>query len=90
MAEGFAHLGFPAYFRIELACAKAIGALVLLIPGIPPRIKNWAYAGFAITFTSAAIAHTNSGDPIKMIMMPLIVFVVLIISYVCGYKTGKV
>ena len=90
MAETFAHLGFPSYFRIELACAKVIGALVLIIPGIPPRIKNWAYAGFGITFISAAIAHFNSGDPTKMIMTPLIVFAILIISYVCGYKLNKV
>jgi len=34
------HLGFPDYFRIELAFAKTIGALVLIIPKIPIRIKE--------------------------------------------------
>ncbi len=28
----FKHLGFPQYFRIELAIAKILGVLLLLIP----------------------------------------------------------
>jgi hypothetical protein len=81
-AEGFRHLGFPDYFRVELAVAKILGAITLLVPPIPRRIKEWAYAGFGITFISAAIAHINSGDPTGMVIMPIIALGVLIISYV--------
>ena len=77
----FVHLGFPSYFRVELAIAKLIGALVLIIPGIPHRIKQFAYFGFAITFVSAFIAHTSSGDPAKVAMMPVIFLIVLAVSY---------
>jgi DoxX-like family len=48
VAEAFAHLGFPDYFRVELALAKLLGVVVLLVP-LPARLKEWAYAGFAIT-----------------------------------------
>jgi hypothetical protein len=58
----FAHLGFPAYFRIELAWAKLAGVAALLIPVVPARLKEWAYAGFAITLFSALIAHLATGD----------------------------
>jgi hypothetical protein len=61
VAEAFAHLGFPSYFRVELACAKLLGVLALLAP-IPARLKEWAYAGFAITLVSALIAHFSVGD----------------------------
>lgn len=61
VAEAFTHLGFPGYFRMELALAKLIGAVVLLAP-VPPRFKEWAYAGFAITLVSALIAHLSVGD----------------------------
>lgn len=61
VAEAFTHLGFPGYFRVELACAKLLGVLVLLAP-VPPRLKEWAYAGFAITLVSALIAHFSVGD----------------------------
>jgi hypothetical protein len=80
MAAAFKHLGFPDYFRVELAIAKLLGALVLIIPQIPVKIKEWAYAGFGITFISAAIAHFNSGDPAPVLLMPVIFLVVLIIS----------
>ena len=61
VAEAFTHLGFPAYFRVELAWAKLLGVALLLVP-VPPRLKEWAYAGFAITPASALIAHFSVGD----------------------------
>ena len=61
VAESFVHLGFPAYFRVELSWAKLLGVLLLLAP-MPPRLKEWAYAGFAITLGSALIAHFSVGD----------------------------
>ena len=56
------HLGFPDYFRVELAFAKMIGVVVLLFPGIKSRLKEWAYSGFVITVISGFIAHLSSGD----------------------------
>jgi hypothetical protein len=61
VAEAFAHLGFPDYFRMELAWAKLLGVVLLLAP-VPARLKEWAYAGFAITLGSALIAHLSVGD----------------------------
>jgi len=61
VAEAFTHLGFPAYFRVELSWAKLIGVALLLAP-VPPRLKEWAYAGFAINIVSALIAHLSVGD----------------------------
>ena len=86
MKAAFVHLGFPAYFRIELAIAKIIGVIVLLIPAVPQRIKDWAYAGFAITFISAFIAHTSSGDPVSVAILPLIFLGILIVSFIYNNK----
>ena len=61
VADAFTHLGFPSYFRVELSCAKLLGVLLLLAPA-PPRLKEWAYAGFAIDLASALIAHLAVGD----------------------------
>ena len=61
VSEAFTHLGFPGYFRIELALAKLLGVVLLLAP-VPARLKEWAYAGFAITLGSALIAHLSVGD----------------------------
>lgn len=86
MKAGFVHFGFPAYFRIELATAKFIGTLALLIPFIPKRIKDAAYVGFAITFISAFIAHTSSGDPLSVAIMPLIFLGILVVSFIYSNK----
>ena len=64
----FQQLGFPNYFRIELSIAKVIGALLLLIPSIPFRVRDWIYAGFIITMVSAFIAHVHNQDPLSKLL----------------------
>ena len=85
IAQAFQHLGFPGYFRVELAIAKLAGVVILLIP-VAARVKEWAYAGFAITFISALIAHTASGDPLNYRIMPVVFLVLLAVSYITYNK----
>jgi hypothetical protein len=61
VAQAFAHLGFPDYFRVELTWAKFLGIALLVAP-VPSRVKEWAYAGFAINLASAVVAHLAVGD----------------------------
>jgi hypothetical protein len=87
--QGFTHLGYPGYFRIELAVAKLLGAAVLLVP-FSSRVKEWAYAGFAITFISAIIAHTVSGDPGSAIAAPAIFLILLSVSYITYHRSRDI
>jgi hypothetical protein len=94
MEQGFTHLGFPSYFRVELAVAKFLAAIVLLAP-LKRNIKEWAYAGLGITFISAFIAHTASADPLVARISPLIFMGVLALSYITytklqGKETRKI
>ena len=61
VAQMFTHLGFPGYFRVELSWAKLLGVVLILAP-LPARVKEWAYAGFAINLASGIIAHLAVGD----------------------------
>ena len=79
MMDGLAHLGYPAYFANLLGVAKLLGVCALLVPGLP-RIKEWAYAGFAITIISAAYSHLLSGDGLRA-LEPLITLAALAASY---------
>ncbi len=81
MKTAFTHLGFPGSFRIELAIAKILGVIALLIPLIPNKIKEFAYHGFFITFISAFIAHESNGDPISIASFPIICVIMLSVSY---------
>jgi len=77
----YQHFGFPLYFRTELVIAKIIGLMALLLPQVPLRVKEWAYAGFGIVIISASIAHFCSGDPLINVFEPFIWLVILAISY---------
>jgi len=87
--QGFQHLGFPGYFRIELAIAKIFGAILLLVP-VKTQFKEWAYAGFAFTFISAFIAHNASRDPVSNQVGPIIFLLVLALSYFTYQRTKVV
>jgi hypothetical protein len=62
VAQEFARLGYPGYFRVELSWLKLAGLAALLVPAVPAWLKEWAYAGFAITLVSAVIAHVSVGE----------------------------
>ena len=80
ISEAFISMGFKDFFRIELGIAKILGVLALLIPSIPYVIKEWAYAGFGITFISAFIAHSANGHPTSAIIMPIVALALLAVS----------
>jgi uncharacterized membrane protein YtjA (UPF0391 family) len=85
VASGFTHLGFPSYFRAELGIAKLIAALILVLPMVPLRIKEWAYAGLAIVFVSAFVAHA-SVDGASTGIAPIVSLVILAVSYIWAHK----
>ena len=82
VADAFNHLGFPAYFRVELSCAKLLGVAALLAP-LPARLKEWAYAGFAIDIGSALIAHLALGDGAAAWGWAAVTGLLWAASYVC-------
>jgi hypothetical protein len=90
LAQAFVHLGFPSYFRVELAIFKLAGVAVLLLPLWPRWLKEWAYAGFFITLISAFIAHSSSGDGPNRFMGPAVFGIVLICSYVTSKQMNSV
>jgi uncharacterized membrane protein YphA (DoxX/SURF4 family) len=55
--QGISHLGYPPYFGNALVVFKILGALALIIPQIPKRFKELAYAGFTFNFLFASISH---------------------------------
>lgn len=79
-ADTFASLGFGDAFRWLLGAAKLIGAGLLVAP-VARFLKEWAYVGFALTFSLAMLAHTMAGDPIGSLLAPGVSLGVLILSY---------
>ena len=86
----FVHLGLPTYFKVELTIAKILGVLALVIPGVPVKVKEFAYFGFGLTLLSAAIAHFARGDAhlsVLFVIDPLVFLGLLIVSYIYFEKS---
>jgi uncharacterized membrane protein YphA (DoxX/SURF4 family) len=77
--QGFAHVGYPQQLRIILGVAKLLGAIALLIPGVP-KLKEWAYAGFTFAWICAFFAHYLAKDRPEA-FMPLVLLALLVVSY---------
>ncbi len=84
--EGIKHLGYPEYFGDALVVFKVLGALALVIPQIPQRVKEWAYAGFAFDFIFATISHGAVDGIDFQTFFPLIILGILIVSYIYYHK----
>ena len=84
--EGLKHLGYPLYFGNAMVAFKVLGVIVLLLPQVSKRIKEWAYAGFAFDFIFAAISHGVVDGLGFQAFFPFIVLAVLAVSYVNHHK----
>ena len=84
--QGIRHLGYPDYFRVMLTIFKVAGALALILPMVKGRFKEWAYAGFAIVMISACVSHTAVDGFGGQSIFPLVIFALLITSYVQYHK----
>jgi hypothetical protein len=87
--EGIRHLGYPDYFGLMLTVFKVVGALALIIPQVPAKVKEWAYAGFGIDFIAAFVSHAVVDGFGGLTFFPLVVFAVLIVSYIYYHKIKK-
>ena len=83
---GIKHLGYPEYFGDALVIFKVLGVLALIIPKIPARIKEWAYAGFAFDFIFAAISHGAVDGINFQTFFPFIILGILMLSYFSYHK----
>ena len=87
--EGIKHLGYPDYFGPMLTGFKVLGTLVLILPQIPSRVKEWAYAGLAFDFIAAFISIAVIDGISAVTFFPIIVLAILITSYITFHKLQK-
>ena len=85
--DGSSHLLIPRYLALEVSIGQLIGLVLLIIPAIPKRFKEWAYVGYGIMYLTAFNAHLSVGDAIAPFgAMSLVFFALLVCSYICFHK----
>ena len=82
IASGYLASGQLKAALSNLGVAKFVGIIGLLLPMVKGRVKEWLYAGFAITLCSGFITHYAVGHAAGSLMLPLIMLVILIVSYI--------
>jgi len=84
--EGTKHIGIPRWLGLEVSIGQLIGLVLLIIPAVPARFKEWAYVGFGIMYLTAVNAHIAVGDPLSNTIMAAVFFGLLLISYISFHK----
>jgi hypothetical protein len=74
------HLGYPIYIMPFLGYLKLLGVIALLQTKFR-NLKEWAFAGFAFNFIGAAVSRAAMVDGARMVAMPVIMLVVLFVTY---------
>lgn len=86
VTTGTKPLGYPDYFAYALLICKLIGVIALMIPTLPAKLKEWAYAGLAFNLIFATYSHIMVDKNIGFIMLPIIIGVILAVSYIYNLK----
>ena len=85
--DGASHLLIPRYLALEVSIGQLIGLVLLIVPAVPKRFKEWAYVGFGIMYLTALVAHIAVGDPfIPFGLMAVIFLGLLLTSYISFHK----
>jgi uncharacterized membrane protein YphA (DoxX/SURF4 family) len=79
-AEEMGRLGYPPYFLYFLGVGKVLGAVTILLPGLP-RLKEWAYAGMLFDIIGAIVSHVAVGDAAANVVLPIVIACMLLASW---------
>lgn len=88
--DGANHLLIPRYLGLEVSIGQLIGLVLLIVPAVPARFKEWAYVGYGIMYLTALNAHMAVGDAfIPYGVMVVVFFGLLLTSYFSFHKLQK-
>lgn len=87
--EGTKHVGIPRWLGLEISIGQLVGLVLLIVPAVPARVKEWAYVGFGILYISAVVAHVAINDPLGNTIMAIVFFGLLLVSYTSFHKLQK-
>lgn len=87
--EVMIHYGYPWFFATMLAVFKLLGGLALILPFVPARLKEWAYAGFTFDFIAAFVTLWIVDGVKGTTFFPIAMLVLLAVSYFSWHRMKK-
>lgn len=86
--EALRHLGYPFYLLTMAGVAKILGVIAILQTRFN-TIKEWAFAGFTISFVFAFWSRAYMGDAIGLLLPPVIMLVYLFAIYFLWKRAAR-
>ncbi|MBK9422206.1 MAG: DoxX family protein [Flavobacteriales bacterium] len=74
------HLGYPNYFIQWFSVFKIIGAIAILLPMVPARVKKWVYFHFFVGLFTAVVSFIAVGAAVAD-WAPIFFIAVLLAAY---------
>lgn len=85
--EALQHLGYPLYLLPMTGVAKILAAVAILQNRFRV-IKEWAFAGFAISCYGAFWSRAAVGDGVELLAFPVAFFLIMLVPYIL-WKTRE-
>jgi len=82
-------LGYPVYLLPFLGYAKILGSLAIIIPGLPARLKEWAYAGLMFDLIGATYSAASIPNPQGPWYFMLIFIALGVVAYIYYIKKSN-
>lgn len=82
-------LGYPDYFAYALIICKVLGVIAIILPMIPAKVKEWAYAGLTFNLIFAILSHIVVDGNIGFIVLPVVVMAILAVCYLYNPQLQK-
>jgi len=86
VTAGTKPLGYPDYFAYALIICKFLGSTSLMLPKLPSKLREWAYAGLTFNLLFAVISHAAVDKNVTFMLMPVVVGAILAASYFSNQK----
>jgi hypothetical protein len=83
--EALVHLGYPMYLLTLMGVAKLLAAVAIVQTKFM-TLKEWAFAGFAMTCVGAFWSRAAVGDAIGLLTFPVVFLVIMLVPYVLWKK----
>ncbi|MFD0766547.1 DoxX family protein [Mucilaginibacter lutimaris] len=78
--EVLKHLGYPVYMMVIMGVFKLFGAIAILQNKFT-TLKEWAFAGFFISFVGAFASRAFVGDKVTLLLPPIVMLLIMFTLY---------
>lgn len=87
MVEGFKGYGYPGAFRVFTGLIEVIAAGLVIAGLWIDDLAAWGGLLIVVTMIGAILTHIKIKDPLKQMLMPIILFILGLVVFLINYES---